>query len=197
MDMIKALVASHGMGDVTIVVGLGTPDAGIAGCSAGGGTMKLQRYDVKDGGYEKAAEFGTYCLSDDVESLEAENAALHAECDRLTAMLCKVPTKEAEAAYDQIDRYLRNNLDDSEYADMSAALEHCYRTLLYPQKPMSAEEVTEPGFYWQRDDDNCEWGVNYVSSVGWMTQGGVSERLEIYGQFIGPIPYPDADHADG
>ncbi len=49
--------------------------------------MKLQRYDVKDGGYEKAAEFGTYCLSDDVESLEAENAALHAECDRLTAML--------------------------------------------------------------------------------------------------------------
>jgi len=32
MDMIKALVASHGMGDVTIVVGLGTPDAGIAGC---------------------------------------------------------------------------------------------------------------------------------------------------------------------
>ena len=43
--------------------------------------MKLQRYDVKDGGYEKAAEFGTYCLSDDVEKLEAENAQLKARCD--------------------------------------------------------------------------------------------------------------------
>ena len=31
-DMIKALMKSHGMGDVTIVVGLGTPDAGCAWC---------------------------------------------------------------------------------------------------------------------------------------------------------------------
>ena len=29
----------------------------------------------------------------------------------------------ANAAYDMIDRYLRNNLDDDDYADYSAALE--------------------------------------------------------------------------
>ena len=62
--------------------------------------------------------------------------------------------KEAEAAYDLIDRYLRNNLDDPEYAAMSAALESCYRALLYPQndrmtamlgpqKPMKAGEVPD------------------------------------------------------
>ncbi len=118
--------------------------------------MKLPRYSVHD---VDVMDFilmhgAIWCKDDDVEALESENAALHAECDRLTAMLCKVPTKEAEAAYDQIDRYLRNNLDDSEYADMSAALEHCYRTLLYPQndrltamlgpqKPTKAGEVPD------------------------------------------------------
>ena len=39
----------------------------------------------------------------------------------------EVPSKaERDAAYDQIDRYLRNNLDDTDYADYSAALERVY-----------------------------------------------------------------------
>ena len=37
------------------------------------------------------------------------------------------PTSEsAEQAYDKIDRFLRNNLDDTDYADFSAALELVY-----------------------------------------------------------------------
>lgn len=33
---------------------------------------------------------------------------------------------EREAAYDQIDRFLRNNLDDDDYATFSAALDSIY-----------------------------------------------------------------------
>ena len=49
--------------------------------------MKLQRYSVEDGEWRRANEQGRFCLAEDVEALEAENAALHDECDRLTAMM--------------------------------------------------------------------------------------------------------------
>jgi len=53
--------------------------------------MKLQRYGTGVKGYgfsgmQKDDE-GKFCAAKDVEALESENAALHAECDRLTAML--------------------------------------------------------------------------------------------------------------
>ena len=35
----------------------------------------------------------------------------------------KVDAREASAAYDKIDRYLRNSLDDDDYAEYSAALD--------------------------------------------------------------------------
>lgn len=35
--------------------------------------------------------------------------------------------KDRGAAYDKIDRYLRNNLNDADYAEMSAALECVWR----------------------------------------------------------------------
>lgn len=37
-----------------------------------------------------------------------------------------VTKDEADDAYDKIDRYLRNNLDDSDYAEFSEALEKVY-----------------------------------------------------------------------
>jgi len=55
--------------------------------------MKLQRYINSAvnadyaGNYDILADDGPVCLASDVEALEAENAALHAECDRLTSLL--------------------------------------------------------------------------------------------------------------
>ena len=151
----------------------------------------MQRYSPRysNFGHPSPDNLGDYVLYTEAQ---AEIDALHAECDRLTAMLCKVPTKEAEAAYDQIDRYLRNNLDDSEYADMSAALEHCYRTLLYPQKPMSAEEVMEPGFYWWKFADH-RWVIviaRYDDSKI-VIKTVLGDEIFI-GKFIGPIKMPEA-----
>ena len=118
----------------------------------------LQR---EDGCIEKEWT-GASCGNDDVEyiradireaqidALKAENAALHAECDRLTAMLG-------------------------------------------PQKPMSAEEVTQPGFYWHRygTEDWCvvdvDFGYPYRLFIG--TDG------ELAGQFIGPIRLPGVSNA--
>ena len=144
----------------------------------------------------------------EIDALKADNAALHAECDRLTRYIGKVPAKEAEAAYDLIDRYLRNNLDDPEYTTMSAALEACYRTLLCPQndrltamlepqKVLSAEEVTEEGPYFHRVPDG-KWELVKVTawkgalSTEWgMYLFGDEEDEELYGDFIGPIRMPE------
>jgi len=125
----------------------------------------------------------------EIDALKAENAALHAECGRLTRYLGKVPAKEAEAAYDQVDRYLRNSLDDSEYADMSAALEHCYRTLLSPQKVLSAEEVTESGFYWHRygTEEWCVVDVDYGYHGNLFICVNDEQDDALEGQFLGPI----------
>ncbi len=50
--------------------------------------MKLQRWSIGDDatprGYD---DEGEWCAAGDVTELEAENAALQAECDRLTRML--------------------------------------------------------------------------------------------------------------
>jgi hypothetical protein len=49
-----------------------------------------------------------------------------------------VTKQEVDSAYDQIDRYLRNNLDDSDYARYSAALE-----LVYTYGSLAAAGVQE------------------------------------------------------
>ena len=48
----------------------------------------------------------------------------------------KAPSSVRKAAYDQIDRFLRNNLHDDDYADYSAALDSLY-TAPQPAKPVS------------------------------------------------------------
>jgi len=83
-----------------------------------------------------------------IDALKAENAALHAECDRLTAMLG-------------------------------------------PQKPMSAEEVTQPGFYWWKFDIH-----RWVIVIARYDDSRIVIKTilgdEIFiGKFIGPIKMPE------
>ena len=53
-----------------------------------------------------------------------------------------MPSSVRKAAYDQIDRFLRNNLHDDDYADYSAALDSLY-TAPQPAKrePLTDEEI--------------------------------------------------------
>ena len=131
--------------------------------------MKLQRYtpeidritsDHCRAAMVKTDAVGGYWVRDDaVETLESENAALHAECDRLTAMLG-------------------------------------------PQKPMSAEEVAVPGFYWQRPSILARFEPVWVikpkaSSLGlcMVILGDDTSEIPLTGQFIGPINMPEVSDA--
>ena len=53
-----------------------------------------------------------------------------------------MPSSVRKAAYDQIDRFLRNNLHDDDYADYSAALDSLY-TAPQPAKrvPLTDDEI--------------------------------------------------------
>jgi len=73
-----------------------------------------------------------------------------------------------------------------------------------PQKVLKAGEVTEPGWYWWRKEDKSEWiprelewyyseRMNKSVLIFWLDLGYDSQNL--YGEFIGPIPYPEPDHA--
>jgi hypothetical protein len=60
--------------------------------------------------------------------------------DNLHEHVPRDPTSEsAKQAYDKIDRFLRNNLDDTDYADFSAALDLVYADTTQPQdaKPVA------------------------------------------------------------
>jgi hypothetical protein len=81
--------------------------------------------------------------------------------------------------------------------------------LTTPPKVLQADEVKEPGLYWWRpeSDPECDWRITQVS---WRYGPGLNNRIglgrrwygidgpliELYGEFIGPIPYPDNGHAD-
>jgi len=106
--------------------------------------MKLQRYDVWGCGLNdrEPNDHAEWCDTDDVSTLESENTALHAECDRLTAMLG-------------------------------------------PQEPMSAEEVTEPGYYMVKYH-NSNMIVEEISDDD--IEDG---HIDPGSQYIGPLRWPE------
>jgi len=158
--------------------------------------MKLQRYGTGVKGYgfsgmQKDDE-GKFCAAKDVEALEAENAALHAECDRLTSLLqWEQGRRERIGTHgDECWKW-----GPSHYECASREIERI-TAMLGPQRVLRAEEVTEPGFYW--------WGSNLAK--GWdgimkvaRTRYGYRFDEELwgagsnglYGQFIGPIKMPE------
>ncbi len=207
--------------------------------------MKLQRCEVGDD-YEMPGDYGDHgasCKSTDVERLEAENAALRAEGDRLTAMLGpsehpddiavdgfgiamkkKLAKKREEGRsgwQDAEPKWLAELLvghvrkgdpvDIANFCMMlyqigaphgtlaTAAEVHFYalirdrknehgldlctenERLKQPQKPMSADEVTEPGWYWVRNTPGPHWRLRWILADG---------ELIVGYQFIGPLKAP-------
>jgi len=122
-----------------------------------------------------------------IDTLKAENAELHAECDRLTNLL----------QWEQNRRdHIGTHGDDCWKwgpAHHECAMREIERltAMLGPQKPMSAEEVTQPGFYW--------WKFAYHRWVIVIARYDDSRIViktilgdEIFiGKFIGPIKMPE------
>lgn len=93
--------------------------------------MKLQRFHPRLNGYGFAGmherEDGGFCATKDVEALEAENAALHAECDRLTALiqLHHDSTPAIERAWNRFNKAVSDG-PDAPYPGMASAFESYY-----------------------------------------------------------------------
>ena len=113
--------------------------------------MKLKRYDVSDDNYRSGYSEnnrGDWCMSADVDALEAEHEALCAEIERLKA----------------------------------------------PPKVLSAEEVSEEGYYWYRLRETDEWLICEYSDRDktFFTQGdSMFTDCPEFGQFIGPLTPPE------
>ena len=90
------------------------------------------------------------------------------------------PTSEsAKQAYDKIDRFLRNNLDDTDYADFSAALDLVYADAA-PQPQASPQEPSQEPVA----------GIVGYGVFGWFPDSG-GWCLQTRGLFINP----DSDKA--
>jgi hypothetical protein len=118
--------------------------------------MRGEHFDRED------VEAVAACLGDDAVQLRDENDEderadnMDRAASMLTWMLLTHPAYGAatppassepeqrpssalvDAAYDQIDRYLRNNLDDMDYADYSQALD-----LIYAHAPTKRSDATD------------------------------------------------------
>jgi hypothetical protein len=105
--------------------------------------------EVEDIGRQILAVFsGTLCS--DVEDEEGRGTTTEDMLD--AGLLDGVPEAQEpssalrDAAYDQIDRFLRNNMDDMDYADYSQALD-----LIYTTSPTPGVKGTRKCLYCERD----------------------------------------------
>ena len=156
--------------------------------------MKLQRFHPRFNGYGFAGmherEDGGFCATKDVEAMEAENAALHAECDRLTALLQWEQNRRERIGTHGDECW---KWGPAHYECASRETERL-TAMLGPQKVLSAEEVAKPGFYWHRygTEEWCvvdvDFGYPYGRLFIW-ANGEQDDGLE--GQFIGPIKMPE------
>jgi len=160
-----------------------------------------------------------------VEALNAEIDKLRTEIERLKAWGWRMTSDEELKGFsdlhqehvminvaslngmaDEILKFRTENerlIDSlkSELLQLRAEVER----LKAPQKILKAEEVTEHGWYWWRKDSTSEWHPREVEwdyterkketvLVFWIESA--CDGQDLYGEFIGPIPYPKPDHAD-
>ena len=84
--------------------------------------------------------------------------------------------------------------DVAELEAENDALRAEIKCLKAPPKVLSAEEVTEPGWYWHRFEDEKDWHLIRLSPSGgcYDSRNDMYCDIEIYGgQFIGPLTLPE------
>jgi len=55
-----------------------------------------------------------------------------------------------------------------------------------PAPFLEPADISEPGFYWQRESGGTDWRVVYVDA-GRMTFVGKEESVELFGELKGPL----------
>lgn len=73
---------------------------------------------------------------------------------------------QASAAYDMIDRYLRNSLHDDDYSEYSAALDSLYTHPQPPRQPLTDEQIGEIVALKEQRDELLEALINMVDYYG-------------------------------
>ncbi len=133
-------------------------------------------------------------MAEGVAALESENESLRAEIENL---------KDYCVSDADVARKILNYLGFSQHESMEPGCdrrrdhisEMIYRNRVAPQKLLSADEVTEPGWYWTRVADGQGWVVAdvYESTRGVMTEEvcGSEQENFLRGQFIGPLTPPE------
>jgi len=188
--------------------------------------MKLQRYEIRAlddwGGriHWQPSDAGQWCAAAHVEQLKAENTTLHAECDRLTAMLgqsdhpddtevnafamamkAKLKTSREKgrsgwqsATPEYLTTLLLQHVEKGDVIDIANFCMMLYQIgtpMLGPQKVLSAEAVTQPGFYWWKFADH-RWVIviaRYDNSRI-VIKTILGDEIFI-GKFIGPLNMPE------
>ena len=150
--------------------------------------MKLQRYILPASyGSDLDAEDEEWCRAEDVAALEAENESLRAKLARY----------ENEGSTHAGDCW---SWGRKHYECALAEIER----LKTPPKVLSAEEVTEPGWYWWKKigADDFDEPVQVFEDEHYITHdpiliisrigcvGAISQECW-KGQFIGPIQMPE------
>jgi len=172
-------------------------DNGFGGSLNRPGREAFDREEASWQAYSSQCEAITQSkLQAEIYTLKIENAELHMECDRLTNLL----------QWEQNRRdHIGTHGDDCWKwgpAHHECAMREIERltAMLGPQKPMSAEEVTVPGFYWWRVNKYSKWKLFEVDYS--VRLPGPIPPLRRYhgddefiapleGQFIGPIKMPE------
>jgi len=133
----------------------------------------------------------------EMEALKAENAALHAECDRLTAML--TPKGTALSRFTDADGFTEADpierlrffcslaMNGQDWIDVEPFFGAVLTAMLGPQKVLGAEEVAEPGFYrWKFADHRWVIVIARYDDSKIVIKTILGDEIFI-GKFIGPI----------
>ena len=167
----------------------------------------MKRYDFRETDvYLGETPEGSFVRYDDAEKLEQENAALKAEI----AALKEWRYSDQDLAI-KILSYLGFSQEPSKepYADRrrdriaEMICLHCeslrqeLAAMKAPPKVLSADEVTEPGWYWNKEKRDKHWSVVEVAYAHPKNHTLVVKYTvcdfdcDLDGVFIGPIPAPE------